>query len=74
MERVVFEGNDTIVTAGDAADGLYFIDEGQITAYNSAGDPVNEMDAGQIFGEYAILTGDPRMVTVKAHVMSLYTA
>lgn len=67
MERIIYEGDDSIVTVDDVADGLYFIDEGQTIAYDNNGNIVNEMDAGQFFGEYAVLTSGQRMVTVKAH-------
>lgn len=67
LERIVFNSNDTIVTAGEEADGLFFIEEGQVTVFDESGEPVNEMLAGQYFGEYAILAGEKRMTTVKAH-------
>lgn len=67
LERIVYGNNETIVCIGDVADGLYFIDEGQATVFNEMGEPVNEMMAGQYFGEYAILADEPRLSTVKAH-------
>lgn len=67
LERIVYDRNEKIVNAGDKADGLYFIEEGQATVIDSNGEPVNEMGAGHYFGEYAILANEPRMSTVKAH-------
>lgn len=67
LERIVYRNNEAIVNVGDPADGLYFIDEGQATVFNEMGEPVNEMMAGQYFGEYAILADEPRLSTVKAH-------
>ncbi|MCQ2526183.1 MAG: cyclic nucleotide-binding domain-containing protein [Lachnospiraceae bacterium] len=67
LERIAYSQGEVIVNAGDAADGLYFIEEGQATVYDSKGEPVNEMGAGHYFGEYAILADEPRMSTVKAH-------
>lgn len=67
LEQVTFKSNDVIILAGDDADGLYFIEEGQVTVYDAEGEPVNEMGAGQYFGEYAILSDEKRMTTVKAH-------
>lgn len=67
LERIVYGNDETIVRIGDEADGLYFIDEGQATVINNDGEAVNEMVAGQYFGEYAILANEPRLTTVKAH-------
>lgn len=67
LERIVYDNSENIVTLGDDADGLYFIDEGQATVFNESGEAVNEMEAGQYFGEYAVLTEEKRMTTVKAH-------
>lgn len=67
MERLVYDNDAPIVRLGDEADGLYFLEEGQATVVNENGEPVNEMNPGQMFGEYAVLTGELRMSTVKAH-------
>lgn len=67
LKRMVYHSDEVIVTIGDKADGLYFIDEGQATVYNGAGEAVNEMQAGQFFGEYAILADEPRLSTVRSH-------
>ncbi len=67
LERVCCGNNETIVHIGDAADGMYFIDEGQVSVLNEDGEPVNELYAGQYFGEYAVLTEGTRLSTVKAH-------
>lgn len=67
LEQVVYKSNDVIIRAGDEADGLYFLEEGQVTVFDADGEQVNEMGAGQYFGEYAILSDEKRMTTVKAH-------
>lgn len=67
LERLVYANNESLVTIGEEADGLYFIEEGQVTVFDSSGEPVNEMGAGHYLGEYAILAGETRMTTVKAH-------
>lgn len=67
LKRIVYENNASIITIGDEADGLYFIEEGQVTVFDKTGEPVNEMVAGHYFGEYAILSNERRMTTVKAH-------
>lgn len=67
LERIVYTNNQAIVTMGEEADGLYFLEEGQATVMNAQGEAVNEMGAGQYFGEYAILADEPRLSTVRAH-------
>lgn len=67
LERIVYKSGEAIVTIGEPADGLYFIDDGQATVFNANGEAVNEMKSGTCFGEYAILADEPRMTTVKSH-------
>lgn len=67
LERLVYKSHESMVTVGEEADGLYFIEEGQATVFDASGKAVNEMGAGHYFGEYAILSGETRMTTVKAH-------
>lgn len=67
LEFITYKNDEAIVTIGEPADGLYFLEDGQATVYNGEGEAVNEMGAGQCFGEYAVLTEEPRMTTVKAH-------
>ncbi len=66
LERIVYKSGDDIVRYGDAADGMYFIEDGIVDVFNAEGEPVNEMKAGQYFGEYAILAQEPRLSTVRA--------
>lgn len=67
LERIVYNNNEAIVRVGEPADGLYFLEDGQTTVFNASGEVVNEMEAGQYFGEYAILANEPRLSTVRAH-------
>lgn len=67
LERKVFQNNEAIVVIGDKADYLYFIEEGRASVFNEQGEDINEMQEGQIFGEYAILADKPRLSTVRAH-------
>ena len=66
LERLEFRSGEEIVRYGDPADGMYFIDDGVVDVLNAEGDPVNEMTAGQYFGEYAIIAEEPRLSTVRA--------
>ena len=72
MERLSFDNNQDIVTIGDDADGIFFIEDGQTVVLNNEGEEVNELFAGHYFGEYAIITGEKRLTTVKAkgHVVA----
>lgn len=72
MERLSFDNNQDIVTIGDDADGMFFIEDGQTVVLNNEGEEVNELFAGHYFGEYAIITGEKRLTTVKAkgHVVA----
>ena len=47
------EKGDTIVTIGDPADGIYYIDSGNAHAENSDGEVVAHFTDGSIFGEMA---------------------
>ncbi|MDO4500524.1 MAG: cyclic nucleotide-binding domain-containing protein [Erysipelotrichaceae bacterium] len=67
LDCIHYKNGENIVTVGDPADGLYFIEDGQATVLNKDGEAVNEMSAGHYFGEYAILANEPRLTTVKAH-------
>ncbi len=66
LDRLVFKSGEDIVRYGDPADGMYFIEDGIVDVFNAEGEPVNEMKAGQYFGEYAILAQEPRLSTVRA--------
>ena len=66
LQRKEYSNADNIVTAGDPADGMYFIDDGKVDVISKDGNVVNEMQEGQYFGEYAIIAEEPRMTTVRA--------
>jgi ATP-binding cassette subfamily B protein len=67
LERFV-EDQD-IVRAGDAGDRLYVVRKGSAEILlEEAGDgrPVRELHEGDVFGELAVLSGQPRSATVRA--------
>lgn len=66
LQRIEYRNADRIVTAGDPADGMYFIDDGTVDVVNTEGETVNEMGAGQFFGEYAVIAEEPRMTSCYA--------
>lgn len=71
-----FEANDVIITQGDNADCMFFIEEGEvkITVKNKEGSPsgeeveVKRCTNGMYFGELALVTHKPRAATVYAVV------
>ena len=55
----------TVITEGDVADAFYVVLSGHLDVFN--GDrQVNELDAGDWFGEIGLLEGRPRTATVIA--------
>jgi Na+/H+ antiporter NhaC len=62
--REVYPHNTVICRCGEEADRVYFIDSGTCSVLGEDGDPVGEMEAGQYFGEYAVLSGEKRLATV----------
>jgi len=66
LKRLEYRNGEDIVRLGDAADGMYFIDDGTVDVLDSEENPVNEMHEGQYFGEYAVIAEEPRLTTVRA--------
>jgi CRP-like cAMP-binding protein len=70
MQRQEFAPGQAIVTQGDDGESVFVIERGRTTVSISRGgeveDEVNEMGAGETFGELALLTGDKRVATVQA--------
>jgi len=70
MEEISFEAGDTVVNQGDEADYYYIIKSGdcELIRQASAGArPIKlaELHSCEAFGEDALLSGNPRNVTVK---------
>ena len=61
-----FKHDSFICRAGERANAMYFIEAGVVNALGAGGEPINELQAGQYFGEYAALTGDKRMADIRA--------
>src|SRR5579883_137126 len=68
-QRFVKQGA-TVVRQGDAATSLFFVSEGAFEVrFSEAGGrdvAVNQLGAGDIFGEMSLLTGEPRSASVIA--------
>ena len=70
LKPITFEANSKIVTQGDQGDCLYIIRDGEV-AFSRVEDDGVENDIGnlfkgQVFGEGALLTNEPRRATGKA--------
>jgi len=68
LEWVEVPGGLTLMTQGEAGDAMYLVLSGRLRAYVDDGDgvprAVREMGRGQIIGEMALITGEPRLATV----------
>lgn len=65
MEAATFEDGSVIIKQGDEGDVFYVIKSGKCTV-EIDGAVVNEVKAGDYFGENALLRNEPRMATIKA--------
>jgi len=73
MEEVVFSAGAFIVEEGTRDNCLYLLDSGgaevRVTVEGSnITKPVARLEAGDFFGEMALLTGEPRRASVIAHL------
>ncbi len=67
LTKVYFENGRDICTIGSEADGMYFIESGTVVVLDENGNQINVLHVGQYFGEYAVLSGRPRLSTVRSH-------
>jgi len=69
LDRRKFKGSEVIIRQGDIADHFYIVSKGQVEVVRE-GDGGEELIAilgpGHFFGEMGLLTGRPRMATVRA--------
>ncbi|HEX7154613.1 MAG TPA: patatin-like phospholipase family protein [Thermoanaerobaculia bacterium] len=62
-------GGETLMSAGDPADGVYFVISGRLRAYvtqENEDRSIGEIGRGETVGEMGVLTGEPRTATVVA--------
>ena len=65
LEEVRLAAGDTLFVKGDAADGMYLIVTGRVEVRDGAR-LLNTQSRGEVFGELALLDGQPRLATVTA--------
>lgn len=65
-----YSAGDAIIRQGDAADGMYFVEDGMVRIvkvdHNGVEKELNRASKGGYFGELALLTKKPRAATVYA--------
>jgi len=70
VEWVRIAGGSTLFRLGDAGDSLYVVIRGRLQAIvevpGREAEEIGEISRGEIVGEMAVLTGDPRSATVRA--------
>ncbi|MFL6579296.1 MAG: cyclic nucleotide-binding domain-containing protein, partial [Burkholderiales bacterium] len=66
VEWVRLHAGETLFSAGDKGEQLYFVLGGRLRAVAPDGRTLSEMTRGESIGEIALLTGDPRTATVIA--------
>ncbi|HXF15472.1 MAG TPA: cyclic nucleotide-binding domain-containing protein [Burkholderiales bacterium] len=66
VEWVRLHAGETLFSAGDKGEELYFVLGGRLRAVAPGGRTLSEMTRGESIGEIALLTGDARTATVIA--------
>mmetsp|Transcript_64408 Transcript_64408/g.199631 ORF Transcript_64408/g.199631 Transcript_64408/m.199631 type:complete len:917 (+) Transcript_64408:3-2753(+) len=66
MVEVTFCPGDVIIRCGDLGDQMYFIVKGRLDVLGPDNSIVGSLGESQYFGEVALLTSTPRLVTVRA--------
>jgi small-conductance mechanosensitive channel len=65
LKPAVFADQEEIIRQGDEGDSMFFIRRGQVRIHRDA-QLLKTLDAGEFFGEMALLTGEPRSASVTA--------
>jgi CRP-like cAMP-binding protein len=69
LKPVRFRQRETIVREGEPGDEMYFVESGRVQVVRGSGPRalvLTELGAGDLFGEMALLSGNPRSATVTA--------
>ena len=64
LKEVEINAGDTIFAQGDRGDSMYIIVEGEVEALDGAR-AFTRMGERQVFGEMALLDGEPRTATIR---------
>jgi hypothetical protein len=63
LEEVSLPAGHTIVSKGDLGDCMYLIVSGEVRVHDGE-HTLNHLEAGEVFGEMAVLDAEPRMASV----------
>ena len=67
LQKESYENGQDICKIGSEADGMYFIESGTLVVLDENDKQINVLHVGQYFGEYAVLSGQKRLSTVRSH-------
>jgi len=65
VNTAAYAAGDTIFEEGEPGDEMYLVKEGRVNI-QVEGQTVNSVGAGEIFGEMALISSDPRSATAVA--------
>ncbi|MBR6451566.1 MAG: cyclic nucleotide-binding domain-containing protein [Lachnospiraceae bacterium] len=66
LKKIVYENGEDICRIDEEPDGMFFIEAGSVAVLDKDGKQVNRLHAGHYFGEYAVLSGQNRLSTVRS--------
>ena len=66
LERIQFINGEDICVIDERPDGMFFLESGIAVVLDRDGKQINVMHPGQYFGEYAVLSGQRRLSTVRS--------
>jgi len=66
LELQKYANGEVICHIGTKARAMYFIESGKVEVIGNKGQVLNELEQGQFFGEYAIISGDKTLSTVRS--------
>lgn len=64
-ETRCYKPGETIITAGEPSDGIYFLLSGNVDIYKGE-ELISSQRSGSVFGELGVITRQPRVATIKA--------
>ncbi len=70
LDEVELAAGETLFEKGDPGDALYVVVAGRLRAHDR-GKTLNTLAAGDVFGEMAVLDGEPRSASITADQDSL---